>query len=436
VLKLYFSSLRLAFALVLFGVSFVVAVKHLGFLPESIQGNGRLLIRFVALSVLGGIGAYAMLASQIMNAFKVSEVIAARVRRSLDAFAEGLIILDENEHIVLANRSAADTLQIKQASLIGIRASSLHWITASKTNPWLQAAETTSPQIDQRMRYRHPDGRERSFSINASPIEASETTPGGVLVTFRDVTDEEAQLAEMEETLTTLRTTHDEIKIRNHQLQILASRDALTGCLNRRALFDFFDEAWARRHQHPGSLACLMFDNDHFKQVNDTYGHQVGDAVLTRVAEVLNEAFVPPAVVCRYGGEEFCVLLENVMLPEVVAAAESARQQIETLRFEHPAELRVTISIGISLSDFGSTELQGLIHQADQCLYVAKERGRNQVVVFDDHVKMEGAPDSCRASNSPRVGPRTETVRGIVALLETLDQQNTESTLASRTNNG
>ncbi|TWU43398.1 putative diguanylate cyclase YedQ [Novipirellula aureliae] len=421
-LKLYLSSLRLAVALVLFGVSFVIAVKHLGFLPESIQGNGRLLIRFVALSILGGIGAYAMVASQIMNSFKVTEVVAARVRRSLDAFAEGLIILDENERIVLANRSAAETFNKKQDDLIGLRASSLSWIAASKTNPWIQAAETFAPQVDQRMRFNHPDGRESSFSVNASPIEASDSIPSGVLVTFRDVTDEEAQRAEIEETLNSLRHTHDEIRIRNHELQILASHDALTGCLNRRALFEFFDEAWARRHQHPGSLACLMFDNDHFKQVNDTYGHQVGDTVLTRVADVLKEAFVSPAVVCRYGGEEFCVLMENVMLPEVLAAAESARQQIEALRFEHPAELRITISIGISLSDFGSADIQELIHQSDQCLYVAKEHGRNQVVVFDERVKMEEAPGSCRAADSPRAEPRCETVRGIVALLETLDQ--------------
>ncbi|TWU40660.1 GGDEF domain-containing protein [Novipirellula artificiosorum] len=425
-LKLYLATIRFALAIFCIAISFVLGAKILGFLPDLIHGNSRLIIRWAIGLIVSGIGVYSLLIARLFSSMKVSQLVASRVSQSLDALTEGLVVIDENERIVLANRAFSDTIGVPQPKLVGRRVSSLRWVGSPTATvhdcPWVRASEQSWRQTDQRMRYHHPDGSFRVLCINASPIKASDATPGGVLATFRDVTMMEEHHAELEQMVVMLRNTRDEVCSKNRELQVLATCDALTGCQNRRALFAFLDKAWARMQQEGTSLACLMFDNDHFKQVNDTYGHQIGDEVLQRVAAVLQEAFPEPSIACRYGGEEFCVVMTDVTESQAVAAAEQARKQIEQLRFEEPAELRVSASIGVSMSEFGARDPQEMINQADRCLYVAKEQGRNQVVAFDEVVDQSTQSSQCVGSNATRKSHRpTETVQGIVALLDAIE---------------
>ena len=162
----------------------------------------------------------------------------------------------------------------------------------------------------------------------------------------------------------------------------LSSRDALTGLANRRQ----FELSLAReidRVARAGEPALvLMADVDHFKKVNDTYGHLAGDAVLKGVATCLSNAVRREDAVFRYGGEEFAVLLRETPLQGALILAERLRAGVERARHQGegiPAPLQVTVSVGVAMLGSGTSD-EMLIHTADQALYHAKHTGKNRVV--------------------------------------------------------
>ena len=169
----------------------------------------------------------------------------------------------------------------------------------------------------------------------------------------------------------------------------LATSDALTGLLNRRGAEERLQAEVdrSRRYGHPLSVA--WFDLDHFKQVNDRYGHEVGDVVLSAIATVVRRSVRAPDSVARWGGEEFAVVLPEQGLDEASRTAERLRQAIEGLELDLPGEERVTASFGVA--ELGPTEsVADLVRRADQSVYAAKHGGRNQVVA--------GVPSGATAS--------------------------------------
>jgi diguanylate cyclase (GGDEF)-like protein len=162
-----------------------------------------------------------------------------------------------------------------------------------------------------------------------------------------------------------------------------ASRDGLTGALNKRYFLERLDAdvAHAKRyHQH---LSLLLFDIDHFKQVNDTYGHPAGDRILRGVASVVAPALRREDVFARYGGEEFAVLARSAELPMAIELAQRLRHVVEAASFETDrGPLRVTISVGVaSLAQVSDRTAAALLAAADEALYRAKAAGRNRVEV-------------------------------------------------------
>ncbi len=175
-----------------------------------------------------------------------------------------------------------------------------------------------------------------------------------------------------------------ELQAANAALEHLATRDPLTGLHNRRSLDARLAEAQAldRRYgrQNGRVHGLLLLDVDHFKRVNDEFGHPVGDAVLRQLAEMLQALVRISDVAARFGGEEFAVLLPELAGPlEAVMAAEKIRTAIERATF--PGVGRVTISIGVSLASPDDNDVRPLIDRADAALYDAKRGGRNAVVL-------------------------------------------------------
>jgi two-component system cell cycle response regulator len=168
------------------------------------------------------------------------------------------------------------------------------------------------------------------------------------------------------------------------QMETMATTDGLTGLLNHRTFQSQLTDMLGRAERHNIKLAVMLTDVDHFKKVNDTYGHPVGDQVLKKVAAICQEKVRKIDVVARYGGEEFAIVLEGTDAAGALALAERVRIDIGKQVFQSDkGPFSVTISLGIAGYPGDAKEKQQLIERADQALYFAKHNGRNRSVTYE-----------------------------------------------------
>lgn len=176
-----------------------------------------------------------------------------------------------------------------------------------------------------------------------------------------------------------------ELEEKRNELLQLSRTDGLTGLINRRHFEERLESEFARSERYRAPLSCFLLDIDHFKKVNDTWGHPFGDVVLREVAGVARRALRDVDVLARYGGEELVALLPETSPEEAWRAAERVRMGVEAMRLtaqteEGPTTVRCTASIGVSTFPSESVgTAEALVQAADDCLYAAKEGGRNQV---------------------------------------------------------
>lgn len=174
-----------------------------------------------------------------------------------------------------------------------------------------------------------------------------------------------------------------------NQLRDEATKDYLTGLLNRKAFFEKAHQIWLSAKEDNKPISLLMIDIDHFKQINDTFGHDSGDRVLVTVAKVFNQNCREEDLVCRYGGEEFIILLENKDERPALEFASRLKKIVQEMSVsEQDEEIRFSISIGLVTSNaLELNSIEALISNADQMLYQAKANGRNRVEVFYEKEK-------------------------------------------------
>jgi diguanylate cyclase (GGDEF)-like protein len=166
------------------------------------------------------------------------------------------------------------------------------------------------------------------------------------------------------------------------EVQSLALTDPLTGLQNRRSLFELGRVEFSRAYRMNRPLCCMMLDVDHFKQVNDNYGHPVGDQVLQEFAERCKNSTRAVDLIGRYGGEELIVLMPETERETALQVAERLRSSIEATPIKvSNGEVELTVSIGVAARDDFTTDLETLIARADQAMYIAKHKGRNRVAV-------------------------------------------------------
>lgn len=233
-------------------------------------------------------------------------------------------------------------------------------------------------------------GRER----NATMTERVQGSPevlrlsAAVRSLLRRIGTAEADARDVElEASRAVRAAQDRIERIGADLQamkLIANRDALTGLLNRRAFLPLAKDALGdfRRVQRP--LSVLMIDIDHFKRVNDRYGHPAGDVVIRKVGTIINDTIRTTDKVARFGGEEFVVLLNDNNAAGAAIIAERIRQTVASTVFEADNDrLLATISIGIAEAEKFDTDIDRIIERADRALYEAKSRGRNCVHTFE-----------------------------------------------------
>jgi diguanylate cyclase (GGDEF)-like protein len=166
------------------------------------------------------------------------------------------------------------------------------------------------------------------------------------------------------------------------EVQRLATKDSLTGIHNRRHFFELAGQEFKRSLRYRIALSAIMLDIDHFKKVNDNYGHIIGDLVLTKVAACCLENIRDVDILSRYGGEEFAIILPETNLQAASEAAERLRQNIAKLPIlTSQAPIKVTVSLGVATVDAKTPDILSLLSRADDALYMAKSQGRNRVCV-------------------------------------------------------
>jgi diguanylate cyclase (GGDEF)-like protein len=171
-----------------------------------------------------------------------------------------------------------------------------------------------------------------------------------------------------------------ELEQRNAELNVIASHDGLTGLLNRGALDALVEDPEAAARLFADYYSIAMIDVDHFKRVNDLHGHAAGDEVLRRIGAVIAECVRGSDVACRYGGEEFAVLMPLTHIAGARTVLERIRQAVQDFQLPFP----VTLSAGLAVSRPGVDAPRQVFLQADQALYQAKHRGRNRIVAYED----------------------------------------------------
>jgi len=203
-------------------------------------------------------------------------------------------------------------------------------------------------------------GRRRWLNTHAVPMRDADGQVTGLLGVTRDVTAHKEALQELER---------------------LSQVDVLTGLANRRYFMVLAEQELARATRYRDPLSVFMMDIDHFKVVNDTYGHQTGDLVLKQLGSLCREALREIDRVGRIGGEEFAVILPHTDGARALEVAERLRQIVAdtAVALEHGLPLHITLSIGVTTLAGSGTNLDTLLGQADSALYEAKRSGRNRV---------------------------------------------------------
>jgi two-component system cell cycle response regulator len=174
-------------------------------------------------------------------------------------------------------------------------------------------------------------------------------------------------------------TLQDELIEAREQLRFRATYDALTGVVNRAVVMDSLRTELSRQVRDHRPFGIVLIDIDHFKQINDTYGHICGDAVLKEVAQRMKNSVRPYDTVGRYGGEEFLIVVSSSDEQGTMSLAERVRFALESRPIETEAgEVSVTVSCGVAVSNAKGTDPQSLLRLADEALYRAKQQGRNR----------------------------------------------------------
>lgn len=294
-----------------------------------------------------------------------SDVVAQEnwelIVQSLDRLSEGITIIDGQDRLVLYNMEAAKYLGIDPAQIgVGV---SLHEIAeAQSKDDTIDPNSLLMQQLDASREgksqfFERELSTGRILSVRANPIPG-----GGVITLYTDITDRKAF---------------------ENRLIEMATRDELTGLINRREFFTLGHHEQERAKREGHIVSVMMVDADYFKKINDTYGHSTGDDVLRDLADRCRQIFRKTDVVGRYGGEEFSIILPGANEEMAKIIAERLRKLIsESVVKSDQGDVTYTVSIGIACAVGKNVRIEELLDRADRALYTAKAQGRNRAI-FD-----------------------------------------------------
>ena len=349
------------------------------------RAHGMLADKFQWFAFIGIVSfvSFLLFLGKVLNQLDPGRVVPARVETAFDLFSAGVVILDERLRIVLANKAAAEIVNSSTRELTGHKMDNWPWKEPENWQaPWATTLHSGLAVSDMQLRLSASDHSERIFSVSCAP-EGSDTDSRGVLVTLDDLTVLEHRNRKLSDALRELQLSKEAISQKNEELEVLATTDPLTGIANRRTLMQQLEFDFANAKEAGTSLACIMSDIDHFKSVNDNYGHAVGDEVIKAVADILQRFCRETDTIGRYGGEEFVMILPGLDAQAAATVAERIRVGvIAAASGSRLAVPRLSSSFGVADLSWDPAGGSELVDAADQALYVAKQHGRNRVEIY------------------------------------------------------
>ena len=241
-----------------------------------------------------------------------------------------------------------------------------------------------------RTELRLPHAPDRYFDLRMTPLLDNRQRLNGRLMVFRDVTDGKQVEKKLRQANERLQAQLIEIGTLQSKLRAQAVRDPLTNLFNRRYLDETLDRELERAAREKYPVCVILMDLDHFKKVNDTYGHEAGDLILKALAKTLLAESRRGDFACRFGGEEFVVVMPNIPVDVAFQRAESLRLTLNSLRIPYGKFLlRTTISMGIACYPSNGEDRETLLRAADRAMYAAKKAGRDHILTYD---RLESQP--------------------------------------------
>jgi len=327
----------------------------------------------VSFGVSSIIYAYAVFRHQFMDLVPVAR------GHLIESMSDGVLVLDEQGRIVDINPAMRNILDDEPASYLGQNVSVI-------LKQWEQNTEQLLNGIETRTELKIQKKLSSYLDLRITALYDESQKVNGRLMVFRDVTDRKEVEKDLRRAMDRLQTQLIEIGALQSQLREQAIRDVLTNLFNRRYLEETLERELARATRESYPLCVIMMDLDYFKDVNDTYGHEAGDVVLKTIAETVTRQSRHGDFVCRYGGEEFVLVMPNIGIEKARERAEALHQIIGELNIPYGRfNLTITISMGIAWYPAHGKTKDELMRAADMAMYVAKNTGRNRVIIYDEH---------------------------------------------------
>ncbi|HEX5126094.1 MAG TPA: diguanylate cyclase [Rhodocyclaceae bacterium] len=373
---------------------------ELAFKPlAATQWRGMLFsptVKLVLLFSLCAGGVFYLYLRRTFQHLDPTAAIPERVQMAFDAMSEAVLIINGEGKIVMANDAFQQLQPDRHDIVMGRDPAEFTWLqksagTESPQAPWIACVNTKTTVKGCAYEARSGENNVHRLIVNCSPILDARDVVRGCMVTFSDVTALEDANRRLVGLMTELSHSKEQLEVQNHELQRLANVDPMTGALNRRSFFAALENMFAEAGQRDLHLSFVMTDIDKFKSVNDIYGHQTGDKVIQKFAAILQRSVRDSDIVCRYGGEEFCIALPGTDVDQARAFAERLRFAVEAevgLSLQLDPKPVITASFGISTFGAGATRPAELINQADVALYNSKHNGRNRCTIFSPNMDM------------------------------------------------